>query len=404
MKQGWEIKKLKDVTSLITDGDWIESRHQSEDGIRLIQTGNVGNGFFKAKDDKPHFISEETFDVLGCTEIFEGDCLVSRLPDPVGRACLIPEMDCRMITAVDCSIIRFNENLVPDFFVYYSQSSKYQNEISNKTTGTTRKRVSRKNLEMIPIPVPPIAEQEKIVAELDCLSGIIEKKKQQLKELDALAQSIFYELFGNPVENDKGWNMIKLKDLSSLIINGTTPKGGAEVYVDNGILFLRSQNVWRNLIDYDDVAYIDDKTNASMKRSILHKNDILITKTGRINTENSSLGRAAMFDGDTGSANINGHVYLIRIDSNLVLPRFVLSILTGIVYRDYIRKVCVGGIDKRQINKEHVENFPIILPSISLQQQYVEIVENIEKQKEMITLSLKDAETLFNSRMDYYFN
>jgi type I restriction enzyme S subunit len=199
MKQRWEIKRLIDVTSLITDGDWIESRHQSEDGIRLIQTGNVGNGFFKAKDDKPHFISEETYDVLGCTEIFEGDCLVSRLPDPVGRACLIPEMDCRMITAVDCSIIRFNEILTPDFFVYYSQSSKYQNEISNKTTGTTRKRISRKNLEMIPIPVPPIAEQEKIVAELDCLSGIIEKKKQQLKELDNLAQSIFYEMFGDPV-------------------------------------------------------------------------------------------------------------------------------------------------------------------------------------------------------------
>ena len=239
---------------------------------------------------------------------------------------------------------------------------------------------------------------------MDCLSGIIEKKKQQLKEYDALAQSIFYEMFGNPVENEKGWDIKKLKDLSSLIINGTTPKGGAEVYVDSGIMFLRSQNVWRNRIDYDDIAHIDEKTNASMKKSILHKYDILITKTGRINTENSSLGRAALFEGETGSANINGHVYLIRINGDLVLPRFVLSILTSLVYRDYIRKVCVGGIDKRQINKEHVEDFPIIIPSISLQRQYVETIEAIEKQKELIKQSIVETETLFNSRMDYYFN
>ena len=143
MKQGWEINKLKDISVLITDGDWIESRHQSDDGIRLIQTGNIGNGIFKAKDAKPHYISEETFKELGCTEIFSGDCLVSRLPEPVGRACIIPELDYRMITAVDCTIIRFNDFILPKFFVYYSQSSKYLRDINNSTTGTTRKRISR---------------------------------------------------------------------------------------------------------------------------------------------------------------------------------------------------------------------------------------------------------------------
>jgi type I restriction enzyme S subunit len=290
--------------------------------------------------------------------------------------------------------------LVPEYLYYYLKGYKWEG--ANKAAmGMT---LNKKTIAENTISYPPVAEQEKIVAELDCLSGIIEKKKQQLKELDNLAQSIFYEMFGNPVENDKGWKVLKLKELSSLIINGTTPKGGAEVYVDNGILFLRSQNVWRNHIDYEDVAHIDEKTNASMKKSILHKHDILITKTGRINTENSSLGRAALFEGETGSANINGHVYLIRINEKLVLPRFVLSILTGIAYREYIRKVCVGGIDKRQINKEHVEEFPIIIPSVSMQKQYVETVEAIEKQKELIKQSIQETETLFNSRMDYYFN
>ncbi len=205
MREGWEYKKLGEVAAFVTDGDWIESKDQSDEGIRLIQTGNVGNGFFKLKEDKPHFISEDTMSRLGCTEIFEGDCLVSRLPDPVGRACLIPNVGCRMITAVDCTIIRFSDNYLSQFFVYFSQSLKYLNSINNSTTGTTRKRISRKNLEKIPIPVPPLSEQQRIVSELDLLSSIIEKKKAQLKEYDQLAQSIFYDMFGDPVTNEKGW-------------------------------------------------------------------------------------------------------------------------------------------------------------------------------------------------------
>ncbi|HFI5291053.1 TPA: restriction endonuclease subunit S, partial [Citrobacter freundii] len=93
----------------------------------------------------------------------------------------------------------------------------------------------------------------------------------------------------------------------------STPKGGSKVYVDKGITFFRSQNIWKNDIRLDDVAYIDEKTHNSLKKSSLKHKDILMTKTGRFNTKNSSLGRAALFLGDDDSANINGHVYLIRL-------------------------------------------------------------------------------------------
>ena len=141
MREGWTYKKLGEVATLVVDGDWIESKDQSDYGIRLIQTGNVGNGIFKSKEDSPHFISEETFSRLGCTAIFEGDCLVSRLPDPVGRACIVPNIGCKRITAVDCSIIRFGKNYLPKFFVDYSQSANYRISINNSTTGTKRKRL-----------------------------------------------------------------------------------------------------------------------------------------------------------------------------------------------------------------------------------------------------------------------
>jgi len=131
-------------------------------------------------------------------------------------------------------------------------------------------------------------------------------------------------------------------------------------------------------------------------------NDLLITKTGRFNTENSSLGRTALFEGEDGSANINGHVYLVRLKSGMI-HKFVLYILISDSYRDLIRKTCVGGIDKRQLNKDHIEDFPIIFPPIELQSDYVKKVELIEKQKQKIGLIINDLETLLASRMQYWF-
>ena len=105
---------LADVCEVFADGDWVESKDQSPNGIRLIQTGNVGQGVFKARSEKARYISEATFKRLRCTEIFEGDCLISRLPDPVGRSCILPDTGERMITAVDCTIVRFNpKQLLP---------------------------------------------------------------------------------------------------------------------------------------------------------------------------------------------------------------------------------------------------------------------------------------------------
>ena len=119
-------------------------------------------------------------------------------------------------------------------------------------------------------------------------------------------------MFGNPITNEKKYSVLKLKNISEKITNGNTPHGGDKNYVEKGIIFFRSQNVLRNKIDLSDVVYIDESTNNSIKDSMLKSGDILITKTGRINTENSSLGRPAIFEGEDYSANLNGHVYLIR--------------------------------------------------------------------------------------------
>lgn len=212
--KNWVRKKIAEISTVFEDGDWIESKDQSTDGIRLIQTGNVGNGIFKDRGEKARYISEATFKRLRCTEIFEGDCLVSRLPDPVGRACILPDTGEKMITAVDCTIIRFdNKQIIPNWFLYYSISNEYQNEIQKQVTGATRQRISRKNLGLVSVPVAPLPEQQRIVSILDECFAAIDKAKvyaeQNLKNAKELFESYLQGVFE---KKGDGWEEKLLED------------------------------------------------------------------------------------------------------------------------------------------------------------------------------------------------
>ena len=159
-----ERVELSSLCDTFIDGDWIEAKDQAEDGIRLIQTGNVGVGVFKDKGDKARYISEDTFERLNCTEVKNGDILVSRLPDPVGRACIIPGGLGKTITAVDCTIIRLADKIVPKFFIAFTNTPDYAMQIKKVLSGTTRLRVSRANLGKIHVPLPAIQKQIEFVS------------------------------------------------------------------------------------------------------------------------------------------------------------------------------------------------------------------------------------------------
>ncbi|MBN2956521.1 restriction endonuclease subunit S [Blautia massiliensis (ex Durand et al. 2017)] len=247
-----------------------------------------------------------------------------------------------------------------------------------------------------------IDRQCEIVDVLDKFTQIIQQRNKEISALDELIKARFVEMFGDAVANPMNWPVKKLKDLSVQINSGNTPKGGSENYVKDGITFFRSQNVWKDRLEMDDIAYIDVETHESMKRSSLKHGDILMTKTGRINTENSSLGRAALYMGEDDMANVNGHVYFIRLKPE-VNNKFVLRILVSPEYRDLIRRVCVGGIDKRQLNKEHIEDFPIICPPSDMIDEYVVFADQVNKSKVKVQKALDETQKLFDSLMQQYF-
>lgn len=185
-KDNTSLSTIGECANTFIDGDWIESKDQSESGIRLIQTGNVGNGVFKDKEEKSRFISEETFNRLHCSQIFEGDILVSRLPDPIGRACIVPQIN-KAITAVDCTIIRLKPFIMSEFFIAYTQTTTYQNQIKKAATGTTRRRISRANLAKIIIPLPTMEQQMEFAA----IVRQADKSKFELKKaIEAIDQVI----------------------------------------------------------------------------------------------------------------------------------------------------------------------------------------------------------------------
>ena len=196
----WRWAELASVVSKMTDGNWIESKDQSATGIRLIQTGNIGKGLYLNKVDRARYISEETFVRLNCTEVFPGDVLVSRLPDPVGRACIVPELNTKIITAVDCSIIRFDPaTMIPTFFIYYALTENYHHRLSPFLSGATRKRVSRKNLEKVQIPLPPLPEQKRLVSTLTAKMATTEKAltaaQAELEAITALPSALLRKAF-----------------------------------------------------------------------------------------------------------------------------------------------------------------------------------------------------------------
>ena len=213
---GWPTISLDEACVVFTDGDWIETKDQSPSGIRLIQTGNVRVGSFKNRQAKARYISTSTFDRLKCTEVFEGDCLVSRLPDPVGRSCIIPDTGERMITAVDCTIIRFKaKTVLPDFFKYYSQSKSYFAVVDEYCTGATRRRISRKNLGKVHIPLPPLPEQERIVAILDEAFAVIATATANAEKNLANARELFEsELNRVFAQKGDGWVEKTLGEMS----------------------------------------------------------------------------------------------------------------------------------------------------------------------------------------------
>ena len=374
MKQGWEIKKIGEVVQKIFAGG-----------------------------DKPHMFSEQQTDIC-CVPVYgngvtnEGlcgytdhyvvneRCLTVSARGTVGYCCVRNEP---FVPIVRLITIIPQESIGVEFLCYVLSTINIENN------GVAIPQLTVPMIKNVSIPVPPLAEQEKIVAELDCLSGIIEKKKQQLKELDNLAQSIFYEMFGDPVENDKRWKTINIENICSSIVRG--PFGSAlkkEFFVEQAPTTYKVYEQKHAIQKSVDIGtyFIDTERFQTLKRFEVVPGDIIMSCSGTI-----------------------GEFFVIpegaeRGIINQALLKYTLNDSIDQTYFLYVMEWVKENFDKKGTGLQNIgsvgtiKKTKISFPPLALQQDFASKIESIEKQKELIAQSIKETETLFNSRMDYYFN
>jgi type I restriction enzyme S subunit len=193
----WERRRLTEL-GFVCDGDWILAENFRPSGVRLLQVGNIGIGQFI--DENKKLISKERAEELRCTYVLPGDILVSRMPEPIGRACIVPTFPYECITAVDCTIVRVNkEAFDSQFLVHRLNSPHILALVASAASGATRQRISRNNLQKIELPIPPLPEQKRIATELkDKMAGAENLKasiEKQLEAIKALPQAILRKAF-----------------------------------------------------------------------------------------------------------------------------------------------------------------------------------------------------------------
>jgi type I restriction enzyme, S subunit len=189
------VELAENKKSQFDDGDWVESEYIISQGVRLIQTGNIGIGQFKDKGNKK-YISEDSFNKLNCKEVLEGDLLVCRLAEPAGRACIMPNIgEYKVITSVDVSIFRGNPEVVNRVFLsqLFTTNSWFQ-KVIEKVGGTTHKRISRGALGKIDIEIPLIEEQQAIAQILSDMDAEINQLETKKEKYQAIKQGMMQEL------------------------------------------------------------------------------------------------------------------------------------------------------------------------------------------------------------------
>ncbi|MCX5777319.1 MAG: restriction endonuclease subunit S [Candidatus Firestonebacteria bacterium] len=380
MKKGWDVIKLIELCDVFADGDWIEKKDQSTNGIRLIQTGNIGNGLFLDRLSKSRYISKSTFTRLRCLEVLPGDCLLSRLPDPVGRSCIIPKTDEKMITAVDCTIMRFKKNILAEWFVNYSLSRDYQNKITEDVSGATRQRISRSNLGNVEIPIPTIIEQKRIVGILDKVFADIAKAKENAEKNLQNASELFESYLQNVfAHSGDGWEEKKLGDVCSTGAGGTPLKAKKEYYQGGTIPWLRSGEVSQGEI-YESEMYITEKGLENSSARLFPSETVLIAMYG------ATAGQVGILK---FKCSTNQAICGILPNINYI-PSFIYYCFLS--KKDELISQAVGGAQPN-ISQIKIKNTPI--PVLSKKEQ-----QNVVLKLDEISAKTKKLEAIYQKKLD----
>ena len=380
MKHNWEYKKLGDVC------DYPNRRI----AIKDLCVGEYVGVENLVKNKGGLVRSTEMPDADNSIEFHIGDVLIGNIRPYLRKIWLA---DFNGGASGDVIVVRvkkdFENKLLPSYLYKVLSSEKFFEYDNSNTKGAKMPRGDRKIIAKYAIPVPPLSEQSRNVAELDLLTGIIDKQNAQLKELDNLAQAIFYDMFGDPIENPKGWEVKKLGELCD-VYRGGSPRPINE-YLGGTIPWIKIGDATQG----DDIYLHQTKEHiiekGLSKTRYIHSGSLIFANCG------VSLGfaRIITFDGCIH----DGWLAFDNI-SNEVEKVFLLKSLNFCT--QHFRDTAPDGTQPN-LNTSIMKNFDQIVPPLHLQKIFINKIQSIEKQKSAIKASIADTQKLLDYTMDKYF-
>lgn len=388
MREGWEYKKLGQVCT----SDLGKTLNKSKDRGELhpylcsinilwdkIDLSTLKQACFEADEQEKYTVRK-------------GDLLVCEGGD-TGRSA-IWDRDETILYQNALHRLRFHESVSPKFVLFYLMYLKDIGEIDNKySKGVTIKHLVKKALLSIPLPIPPKPTQLSIVSELDKLNELIRIKKEQLKDYDTLAQSIFYEMFGDPVENEKGWEVKKFGEIGTLERGAGISK---KDFVDDGLPCIHYGQLHTIFGAYTRKPITFIPKDLLPKYKIAHSGDLILAITSE-DVEGSCKSTAWLgnFDVVVGS-----DAAIFHHNQNGIYLSYYTR--TKAFYNEKAKYA--KGFKVTHISTKEIASISICIPPISIQNTFANKIEQIEKQKAIIQKIIMDLETLLASRMQYWFD
>lgn len=385
LPNGWSpitVKELAGKSGLFVDGDWVESKDQDPAGnIRLLQLADIGDGRFLDKSDR--WINKDAFERLRCTELLAGDVLIARMPDPLGRACMLPTLEERCVTVVDVAALRVDPQVAnARWAIHAINAPQLRADMNVQASGTTRKRISRGNLGSLQIPLPPLVEQKSIADKLDTVLTRVDAVNTRLARVAPLLkrfrQSVLAAATSGRLTEDwrvlnstsELWRNAKLEDLIEEMRNGLAAKPDEN---REGRKILRISAVRPGVLDTTDHRYLTtDERDAKLYE--LRKGDLLFT---RYNGSLEYVGVCAMVSEDLPAYVYPDKLIRVRANAAVALPKFIELASAAAEARSQIEGYVKSSAGQKGISGGNLKSLRIAVPSIEEQTEIVRRVETL---------------------------
>lgn len=396
----WSVSQLTKMIAsegLISDGDWIESKDQDEKGdIRLIQLADIGDGDFRDKSNR--YMNQDAFDRLNCVELKANDVLIARMPDPLGRACIFPKLPYKCVTVVDVCLIRTGERsaISPKLLKYWINSTQIRNLIALNATGTTRKRITRKKLESFDFPVPPLAEQQEIVRQLDVMLAQVEQIKARLDAIPAILKKFRQSVLADAVSGElinQDFSQLPVESFSDYLtdVRYGTSKKCSESLID-AVPVLRIPNIADDgTLDFTNLKYAEFDSK-EVKQLQLSKGDLLLIRS---NGSLDLVGKSAIADELDRVVLYAGYLIRLRFNDS-VNSQFIQYYLKAPQTRQIIENIARSTSGVNNINSKEIANLKIQLPCIDHQNEVVLRVQKLLELSKRVEETIQSAQKRVN--------